>query len=173
MKTLMFAIALMTVSSSLAIAFAKSLNNLPAYSQGYDEARNPFDDARAAIKLATDTERNILIEIGGNWCVWCQKMDVFLIKNPDVYRALHQQFVLLKINVSEHNDNNDFLKSLPPVVGYPHIFVSTGKGKVMLSKDTGEFIDTNGEHSRAAWLTFIDNWNVSKNMENLKRITAE
>ncbi|MDO6426092.1 thioredoxin family protein [Thalassotalea sp. 1_MG-2023] len=171
----MLQVILITLGSSLAIhpVLAQEKINLPAYSQAYDESRNPFDDARAAIVLASKTQRNILIEIGGNWCVWCQKMEVFLTKNPDVNNALHQAFVLLKINVSEHNDNHDFLKSLPPVVGYPHIFVSTNTGKVMLSKETGEFIDENGEHSRNAWLMFIEKWQMSQNSENLTRISAE
>ena len=151
---------------------AKTLD-LPLYSKIYDEKRNPFDDARHAIKLASKTNRNILIEIGGNWCVWCQKMDVFLEENPDIYQALHSKYVLLKINVSDANDNEEFMKSLPPVLGYPHMYVSTGQGKMMLSKDTGEFLDDDGEHSREAWITFIDKWQVSKNNDNLTRISAE
>ncbi|OKY25168.1 thioredoxin family protein [Thalassotalea sp. PP2-459] len=173
LKTLLVMLFILCSSSNVKPVFAQASINLPAFSQGYDASRNPFDDARAAIELASKTQRNILIEIGGNWCVWCQKMEVFLTKNPDVNNALHQAFVLLKINVSEHNDNNDFLKSLPPVVGYPHIFVSTNTGKVMLSKDTGEFIDANGEHSRKSWLMFIDTWQMSQNSQNLKRISAE
>lgn len=147
--------------------------SLPMYSKIYDESRDPFVDARDAIKLATSTNRNILIEIGGNWCVWCQKMDVFLEKNPDVYQALHQHYVLLKVNVSDTNDNAAFMKSLPPVLGYPHMYVSTGHGKMLLSKDTGEFLDDDGEHSREAWLNFIKKWQVSNNVANTKRVTAE
>lgn len=157
----------------LAMSSKAETLTLPLYSKIYDEARDPFVDARDAIKLASSTNRNILIEIGGNWCVWCQKMDVFLEKNPDVYHALHSKYVLLKINVSDTNDNADFMKSLPPVLGYPHMYVSTGKGKMLLSKDTGEFLDKDGEHSRKAWLSFLDKWQVSNNTTNIKQVSAE
>lgn len=146
---------------------------LPLYSKIYDESRDPFVDARDAIRLAASTNRNILIEIGGNWCVWCQKMDIFLEKNPDVYQTLHSKYVLLKINVSDTNDNAAFMKSLPPVLGYPHMYVSTGHGKMLLSKDTGEFLDKDGEHSRKAWLSFLDKWQVSNNYVNIDKVTTE
>ena len=120
----------------------------------------PFQDANAAIKLAKETQRNVLIEIGGNWCTWCKKMDAFLGKNPEVYKKLHDEFVLLKVSVSDSNENEAFMKSLPPVLGYPHMYVSTSSGKMILSKDTAELL--NGEeYSKSQWLTFLNKWKSS------------
>ena len=48
---------------------------LPAYSQGYDPARDPFSDGRAALRLAMETRRKVLIEVGGDWCSWCHVLD--------------------------------------------------------------------------------------------------
>ena len=130
---------------------------LPEYSKVYDDQRDPFADANAALALARSTNRNVLIEIGGNWCTWCHKMDAFLLKNPDIYNSLHSKYVLLKINVSDSNENEAFMKSLPPVLGYPHMYVSTGAGKMLLSKDTAELQDENG-YSEEYWLTFLEKW---------------
>ena len=135
---------------------------LPLYSKIYDDKRDPFKDANAAIALAQKTDRNILIEIGGNWCTWCHKIDAFLAANPDIYNELHSKFVLLKVNVSDTNENEAFMKALPPVLGYPHMYVSTSKGKMILSKDTAEFLE-DGEYSREAWLTFIKKWQPENN----------
>lgn len=150
-----------------ASVFAEHNIELPVYSSIYDEQRDPFKDALAAIKLAKATDRNVLIEIGGNWCTWCHKMDVFLEKNPDVYHALHSKFVLLKISVSDTNENEDFMKSLPPVLGYPHMYVSTAEGKMILSKDTAELQD-NGQYSPQRWLSFINNWQANNNAVSTK-----
>jgi thioredoxin-related protein len=130
---------------------------LPKYSQVYDDTRDAFSDANAALTLAKETNRQVLIEIGGNWCSWCHKMDVFLDDNPDIYQALHSNYVLLKINVSDTNENTDFMASLPPVLGYPHMYVSTSSGKMLLSKDTAELL-ADGNYSREQWLTFISQW---------------
>lgn len=172
MKTYINTIALI---STLAVAFSLALfvntiatantlpkvstPQLPMYSKIYDATRDPFKDAADALALAKETKRQVLIEIGGNWCSWCEKMDTFLINNPDVYGALHNQYVLLKINVSDTNENDAFMKSLPPVLGYPHMYVSTAQGKMLLSKDTAELLVDNN-YSRVQWLTFLDNWSA-------------
>ena len=134
--------------------------NLPQYSKVYDDKSDPFIDASAALALAKATNRQVLIEIGGNWCSWCHKMDSFLAKNEDIYQALHSQYVLLKINVSDSNENKAFMDSLPPVLGYPHMYVSTADGKMILSKDTAELLSGNN-YSRENWLTFIDKWSIA------------
>jgi thiol:disulfide interchange protein len=51
---------------------------LPAYSLGYDPARDPFADGREALRLARQTGRMVLIEVGGDWCSWCRVLDRFL-----------------------------------------------------------------------------------------------
>jgi thioredoxin-related protein len=139
------------------IACNATANDLPLYSKVYDDQRDPFKDATAAIALAKETNRNVLIKIGGNWCAWCHKMDKFLQANQDIYQTLHQEFVVLKINVSDSNENEAFMKGLPPVLGYPHMYVSTAAGKMVLSKDTAEFLES-GEYSREQWLSFIQQW---------------
>ena len=151
---------------------ANVVNELPLYSKIYSDKRDPFKDAQAAIKLAQATDRNVLIEIGGTWCTWCHKMDAFLEANPKVYKQLHENYVVLKISVSDSNENEAFMKSLPPVQGYPHMYVSTNSGRMLLSKDTAELLD-NLEYSVEYWSTFLDKWRVENNQKNDKNSTAK
>jgi len=146
--------------------------DLPEYSKIYDDQRSPFKDAIAALALAKETNRQVLIEIGGNWCSWCHKMDTFLSNNPDVYQALHANYVLLKINVSDSNENDEFMKSLPPVLGYPHMYISNANGKMLLSKDTAELLAGNN-YSRDYWLTFLNRWSVENDQVTHKATTTQ
>ncbi|WP_259365513.1 thioredoxin family protein [Colwellia sp. BRX10-3] len=149
-----------------------SANDLPLYSKVYDDKRDPFKDAQAAITLAQKSNRNVLIEIGGNWCTWCHKMDAFLEKNPKIYQALHDNYVLLKISVSDSNENEAFMKSLPPVQGYPHMYVSTNTGQMLLSKDTAELLH-DLEYSAEYWLAFLRKWQEKNNKENAHDTSAK
>lgn len=168
-------ISLLVLSLSLSIGSATAVSavsaietsSLPTYSKVYDDQRDPFQDAAAALTLAKETNRQVLIEIGGNWCSWCHKMDSFLAKNPEVYQALHSQYVLLKVNVSDSNENNDFMESLPPVQGYPHMYVSTAQGKMVLSKDTAELLVDNN-YSKSQWMSFLNKWSVANNSALIK-----
>jgi len=135
---------------------------LPKYSTHYDIRQDAFKDGAAAVKLATSTNRRILIELGGDWCTWCKKMDVFFDANPDIKQKLHATFVMLKINVSDENDNADFLKPFPKPLGYPHMYVSEYNGSVLWSQDTAEFLK-DGQYTREAFLEFFKRWNIKNN----------
>ncbi len=162
MKVVLTILVITLTSIFMSPLMAEDSIDLPEYSKIYDDQRDPFKDATAALALAKETNRQVLIEIGGNWCSWCHKMDYFLNKNPDVFQALHANYVLLKINVSDSNENELFMNSLPPVLGYPHMYVSTADGKMLLSKDTAELL-AGGDYSREQWLAFLDKWSVENN----------
>jgi hypothetical protein len=44
-------------------------------------------------------------------------------------------------------------------MGYPHMYVSSSTGKMLLSKDTGE-LHEDGANSVSKWLAFIEQWEV-------------
>jgi len=136
-----------------------ALPNLPDYSIKYDPARDAFADGRAAIKFATQTQRRVLIEVGGEWCTWCHILDKFLNDNPDLKKELHETFVLLKINVSDENDNSEFLSAFPKPLGYPHMYIAEKNGNVLWSKDTADFVK-NGKYTRKNFIAFFKRWKI-------------
>ena len=160
-------IVILSLLSMLIIPCSQAAEELPPYSKRYDDKWDPFTDAKSAIALAASTNRNLLIKIGGNWCTWCHKMDAFFQSNPDIYQSLHKTFVVLKINVSDSNANEKFMAALPPVLGYPHMYVSTNAGKLVLSKDTAELLE-NGDYSREKFLAFFDKWQAKNNILRIK-----
>lgn len=139
---------------------ALAVNALPEYSTSYDPGRDPFKDGAAAIKLAKQSNRRILIEVGGEWCSWCHILDGFLDKNPDIYNRLHETFVMLKVNVSDANDNSQFLKAFPKVLGYPHMYITENNGDILWSKDTADFL-VDGQHSRQQFTDFLNRWTTN------------
>ncbi len=164
---LITALSLLLLAFNLSAAISTG-HSLPKYSTHYDIKQDAFKDGAAAVKLATETHRRILIELGGNWCSWCKKMDVFFDANPDIKQQLHQTFVMLKINVSDENDNAEFLKAFPKPLGYPHMYVSEYNGSVLWSQDTAEFLK-DGKYSRQAFLAFFKRWNINnKTQKNTK-----
>jgi len=139
--------------------YASQAPVIPAYSQGYDPGRDPFADGRAALKLAKETRRRVLIEVGGNWCSWCHVLDHFLSDHPSLQIQLNRSFVLLKINVDETNDNAEFLSAFPKALGYPHMYVTDSQGNILVSQDTAEFLD-NGKYSEQRFQLFLDHWRI-------------
>lgn len=153
-------ILLLCLSTIGNIAFAnKPVDHLqlPAFSINYDPERDAFKDGRAAIELAKSTQRHVLIEVGGDWCKWCHVLDRFLEQNPDIRTRLHETFVILKVNVSDANDNAAFLAAFPRPLGYPHMYVADKNGSILLSKDTADFL-SQGQYSRQRFHEFFEQW---------------
>lgn len=148
------------------------ISKLPNYSTQYSPKRDAFADGRDAIKLAQQTNRRVLIEVGGEWCSWCHTLDTFLDKNPDIKQQLHNTFVMLKINVSEENDNSAFLSAFPKPLGYPHMYVADQNGSVLWSKDTADFIQQ-GKYARENFLEFIQRWKISTEIDSDLKVSQK
>jgi thioredoxin-related protein len=105
----------------------------------YDPARNADQDIQDAIAEAKRTKKRILLEVGGEWCSWCHRLDEFFAAHPELTELREKNYVTVKINMSEENPNKEVLSRYDPIPGYPHIFVLDSDGKLVRSQDTGVF----------------------------------
>lgn len=131
----------------------------PAKPASYDASRDPAKDLQQAIAVATKTNRKILLEVGGDWCVYCHIMDQTFDKHPELQRARDENYVTVKVNYSKENPNQEFLSRYPKIPDYPHFFVLDSKGTLLLSQPTHKF-----EHGRT--------YNAGKIEDFLKKSTA-
>jgi len=123
----------------------------------YDPEREPFDDLNTAIEQATAADKRILIEVGGEWCVWCHILDDYIQSEKEVLSALGENFVIVKVNFDTVNRNEAFLSKYPTISGYPHIYVLEKDGSFLHSQQTDE-LESGRSYSRAAILRFLRKW---------------
>jgi thioredoxin-related protein len=131
----------------------------------FDPIRNPETDLRNAILRAQKSGKRILLDVGGEWCIWCHRVDEFLLKNEDLNKYLHNNFIVIKVNYSPENKNVQFLSHYPKITGYPHIFILDKDGKFLHSQDTGKLEEGKG-YNHQKFLQFLKNWAP----EQLKRV---
>ncbi|MFK8068403.1 MAG: thioredoxin family protein [Gammaproteobacteria bacterium] len=155
-KIIFLFIMLLTATSSV-FGLEQNPFAIPAYSTEYSPSRDPFIDGKNALLYAEQTNRKVLIEIGGDWCQWCHILDQFINDHPIVKQALYDHFVLLKVNVSEENKNKKFMSSLPEVDGYPHVYITDTKGSIKFSGDLSPLLEK-GKFSEKYFLEFFDKW---------------
>jgi len=123
----------------------------------YDPARDPEVDVQRAIVEARRTGKRILLELGGDWCVWCHIMDAYFEQQPALLAARERRYITVKINVSEENDNKKFLAPYPTVPGYPHIFVLDSDGTLLHSQDTAE-LESGKSYDLDRFSGFLTRW---------------
>lgn len=123
----------------------------------FDPGRNPDEDLKAAIEFAKLTNKTILLDIGGEWCIWCHRIDDFIKKTEEVKSLLDKYFVVVKVNYSKENKNEKFLSKYPTVDGYPHFFVLDSNGKLLHSQNTGE-LERDKDYDKEKFVSFLIKW---------------
>ncbi len=137
----------------------KEMQMLPLGS--YDSTANPELQLKNAINEASATQANFILDVGGEWCIWCHRLDTLFLTNPDLTEYLKNNFVLVKINFSKENENEQFLGKYPKIAGYPHFFVLETDGTLLHSQNTGDLEKGKG-HDRVKVMEFLTLWRKPK-----------
>jgi len=135
------AVCLLVTISMSAKQGHKSAPPAPPIKPGatYDASRDPAKDLQDAIAEATRTNKRILLEVGGDWCVYCNIMDETFDSHPQLRKVRDTHYVTVKINYSKENSNEAFLSHYPKIADYPHFFVLDSKGALLHSQPTHGF----------------------------------
>lgn len=139
------------------VAQDKSENTTPKF----DPARDSFKDLKEVIVDAQSTGKRILLDVGGEWCIWCHRLDEFLDAHPELKNFMHDNFVVLKVNWSPENQNEKFLSQYPKVTGFPHIFILENDGKFLFSKNTCE-LEKEKSYDAEKIMNFLKEWTPKK-----------
>ena len=110
----------------------------------FDTTRDAQKDLKDAVAEAKRTNKKVYVDVGGEWCIWCHRLDDFYASNNDLQEYLDKHYVFLKINYSKENINEAVLSKFPKIEGYPHVFILDKKGKLIKSKDTSELEEREG-----------------------------
>lgn len=127
----------------------------------FDPSRNPFDDLKSTAELAKNMNKRIILDIGGDWCVWCHRIDAFMNNTEEIKSLLDENFIVLKINVSKENKNEKFLAQYPAIEGYPHFFILETDGSLLHSQNTGD-LEKDKDYDSEKFISFLNKWKPSK-----------
>jgi len=157
------------IRAMLIIIFSVVLSGLSSAQSGskytsvteFDPARNPSKDLEKAVEEAKVSNRRIILDVGGEWCIWCHRIDDFIEENKDIKNFIKDNFVVVKINFSKENENTEFLSKYPEIPGYPHFFVLESNSKLLHSQDTGQLEQGKG-YSHEKMMAFLKKWSPQK-----------
>lgn len=136
-------------------------NALALQREKFDPTRNANNDLQEAVVKAQKENKRIILDVGGEWCVWCRNMDFFFLRNADLAKLRDKNFVWLKINFSETNENKEFLAKYPAIKGYPHLFVLDKDGAFLHSQDTSP-LEQEKSYNLQKFTDFLKEWSPKK-----------
>lgn len=105
----------------------------------YDVTVDPFKQVENAKTLAAKENKNIIIQVGGNWCSWCRAFHKFINENKKIDSIIKSDYVYIYANYSKENKNEAFFKAYhnPGRFGYPVFLILNSKGELLHTQDSG------------------------------------
>ncbi len=128
----------------------------------YNVNANAKTDLNNALDKAKNEGKNVLIQVGGNWCKWCIKFHEFVKNDKQIDSLINADYVFILINYSKENKNPEMMKQLeyPQRFGFPVLVVLDSNGKRLHTQDSGFLESGNDSYSREKILTFLKCWNT-------------
>ncbi|PIE89555.1 MAG: thioredoxin family protein [Acidobacteria bacterium] len=104
----------------------------------YDPKASAKNDIQNAVEKAKLEGKHVLLQVGGNWCPWCLKLEGVFSKNKEINQILTDHYVYVLVNTSKENKNNDVLASLdyPQRFGFPVLVILDAAGKRIHTQNT-------------------------------------
>lgn len=133
----------------------------------YDAKRDASKDLQSATAEAGRTQKRVLIEVGGDWCVWCKIMDDFYLSHRDLADLRDANFVVVKIYFGPGNSNAEVFSRFPRVNTFPYLFVLDQDGKLLKGKRTGE-MESGNSYNLKKFAAFLNDWATIKKCPELK-----
>jgi thioredoxin-related protein len=138
------------------ITFSQSKENYKPVNE-FDPNRDAAKDVQDAVIEAKKVNKRIILDVGGDWCIWCHRIDNFIESHEEINDYLHKNFIWVKVNYSKENKNEELLLQYPKIPGYPHFFILDSDGKLLHSQNTGE-LEHDKDYSVEKMMAFLKKW---------------
>jgi thiol:disulfide interchange protein len=167
MKKLIFLVSLFIFGSlpffAQSVAIVKPAVKAETFErEKFDPTRNAAADLQTAILKAKKENKRIVLDVGGEWCGWCIHMDKFFAAHADLTKLRDANYVWVKVNMSEENENKEFLAQYPAAAGYPHLYVLEKDGKLIQSQNTSA-LEEGKTYNLQVFTDFLKKYAPTKN----------
>ncbi|WP_313100926.1 thioredoxin family protein [Epilithonimonas sp.] len=113
----------------------------------YHPEANASLDIKKAIDQAKKEHKNVMIQAGGNWCIWCLRFNDYVQKTPELKKIVDDNYVYYHLNWSPANKNEKVFASYGnpgDKFGYPVFIVLDENGNQIHTQDSGVLEDGKG-----------------------------
>lgn len=125
----------------------------------YKPEANAEKEIKEAVEQAKDQGKHVLIQIGGNWCIWCARFNDFVTTDKSIDSLVQKNYIVYHLNYSKENYNSKLLKEYeyPQRFGFPVFLVLDGKGK-LLHTQTSWYLESGKSYDKEKVVAFFNDW---------------
>jgi len=138
------------------MSFSQDLSKFKLYSPSENAAQKIGEAAKQAKKEG----KHVLIQIGGNWCIWCARFHDFVTTDKSIDSLVQANYIVYHMNYSEENYNAKLLAKYgyPQRFGFPVFLILDGTGKLLHTQNSSYLEDGKKSYSRDNVTGFLKDW---------------
>lgn len=127
----------------------------------YDPNANAEQQIGKAIIQAKKEHKNVFLQVGGNWCIWCTRFHNFVAENDTLKNLLDKNYITLHVNYSPENKNDKVLAGLgfPQRFGFP-VFVVLDENGNRIHTQNSSYLEEEKGYNMKKVAAFFDQWSA-------------
>lgn len=128
----------------------------------YHPNTNAADDIAKAVAQAKKENKHVLIEAGGNWCVWCMRFNRITTADVQIDSLIKANYIVYHLNYSKENKNDAVFAqySFPQRFGFPVFIILDGTGNRIHTQNSA-YLEQNNYYSKEKIVDFLQSWTVA------------
>ncbi|XZF15008.1 thioredoxin family protein [Chitinophagaceae bacterium MMS25-I14] len=148
-------LALMLILSCIGVSFAQQAETVKIYDPSADASQQIKD----AVARAAREKKHVLLQIGGNWCVWCMRFNKLVTEDTMLHRLSTENYITVHLNYSKENKNEKVLAQLgyPQRFGFPVFVILDAKGNRLHTQNSA-YLEEGKGHSPEKVADFLKGW---------------
>lgn len=113
----------------------------------------------AAVAQAKAAHKNVLIQAGGNWCIWCLRFNQFTTQDAQLDSAIKAGYVVYHLNYSKENLNKEVFADygFPQRFGFP-VFIILDENGNRVHTQNSSYLEEGKGYSKTKVLDFLKDW---------------
>jgi thioredoxin-related protein len=125
----------------------------------YNPDANAEKEIKEAVEKAKNNGKHMLIQIGGNWCIWCARFNDFTTTDKSIDSLVKDNYVVYHLNYSKENKNEALLAEYgyPQRFGFPVFLILDGKGNLLHTQNSS-YLEKDKGYSKENVMGFFYDW---------------
>jgi thioredoxin-related protein len=119
----------------------------------YDPKADAEKDLQNLVAKAKKEKKNIVIQAGGNWCIWCLRFNQFVQTTPELKKIVDENYEYYHLNYSPENKNEKIFAKY----GNPVFIILDQNGK-MIHVQQSDVLEEGKGYSLEKVKEFFNTW---------------
>ena len=125
----------------------------------YKPTEDAVNEIATVVKEAKTQGKHVLLQIGGNWCIWCARFNDFVTTDKLLDSVMNTNYIVYHLNYSKENYNKALMSKYgyPQRFGFPVFLVLDEKGDLIQTQNSS-YLEKGKSYDKDIVIGFFNDW---------------